>query len=175
MDEIKETALPYRSGKYTYEDYAKLPESPRYQLIGGDLVLTPSPKPYHQSVLSNLNRLMDSFVLENDLGIVRFAPLDVYLNKKETYQPDIIFIARDRLDIFGEDKIEGAPDLVVEILSPTTAHDDRNAKFKNYEKYGVREYWIVDPKEKTVEIFVLKGERFLPVQRVTGSGTAESE
>ncbi|HUW63697.1 MAG TPA: Uma2 family endonuclease [Spirochaetia bacterium] len=174
MDEIRETALPYRNGNYTYRDYANLPEGPRYQLIGGDLVLAPSPTPYHQDVSSNLNRLMDRFVLQNDMGIVRYAPLDVYLNEKETYQPDIIYIARDRLGIKGKKKIEGAPDLVVEILSPSTAYDDLTTKFRNYEKYGVKEYWVVDPEEKSVEIFVATGGRLLSNQQVAGQGTIAS-
>jgi len=175
VDEIRETALSYRSGKYTYEDYAKLPEGPRYQLIGGDLVLAPSPTPYHQDVSWNINHLIGGFVLAHDLGIVRYAPLDVYLNEKETYQPDIIFIARNRLGIKGKKKIEGAPDLVVEILSPSTAYDDLTTKFKNYEKYGVKEYWVVDPGAKSVEIFVAASGRLLSDQRVAGQGTVVSK
>ena len=174
MDEIRETAPSYRVGKYTYEDYAKLPEWAPYQLVGGDLVFTPARTPYHQEVLLNLGHPMYDFVLANDLGVF-FLILDVYLDDKETYQPDIVFIAGGRTNIVGEKNIEGAPDLVVEILSPITAYYDLKPKFRNYEKYGVREYWIVDPEGRSVEIFVLKDARFLPSQRIRGSGVVESK
>ena len=171
---IRETALPYRSGKYTYDDYAKLPEGSRYQLIGGELVVAPAPTPFHQDISWTLSHLLGGFVLKNRLGIVRNAPLDVYLNKKETSQPDVIFIARNRLGIKGKRKIEGAPDLVVEILSPSTAQDDLGTKFRNYEQYGVREYWVVDPETRTVEVFVATNGRFVSDQRVAGQGTVAS-
>ncbi len=105
---------------YTYEDYAKLPEGAPYQLIGGQLVMTPSSTPYHQEISQRLESKILGYVEKNNLGRLYHAPLDVFLSDKDVYQPDIIFISRKRLEIIGKKKIEGAPDIVIEILSPGT-------------------------------------------------------
>src|SRR3990167_6684556 len=123
---------------YTYKDYEKLPEGAPYQLIGGELVMTPSPIPYHQEILGNIFYELKRFVEETTRG-------DVYFSETDIYQPDIIFISKDRLNIIGEKKIEGSPDLVIEILSPATAYYDLRIKKDTYEQSGVKEYWIVDP------------------------------
>jgi len=138
---------------YTYEDYAKLPEGAPYQLIGGELVMTPSPVPYHQIISGRIEFELMRFVMDRNLGVVIDAPMDVYLSETETYQPDIIFISKERLHIIGEKKIEGAPDLVIEILSESTAYYDLRHKKRVYEASGVREYWIVDPMEKGIEVY----------------------
>jgi Uma2 family endonuclease len=146
--------------RYTYHDYAQLPEGAPYQLIGGELIMTPSPVPYHQDISRNLEFLLLTYIKSQNLGKVYDAPIDVYLEEEETYQPDIIFISRDRLSIVGEKKIEGAPDLVIEILSPATAYYDLRKKKEVYEKHGVKEYWIVDPIEKIIEVFENKEKGF---------------
>ncbi|MEW6425970.1 MAG: Uma2 family endonuclease [Bacillota bacterium] len=160
--------------RYTYEDYCLLPEGSPYQLIGGELVMTPSPTPYHQMVSMKLKLKMAGFVLEKGLGIVLDAPLDVYLEETETYQSDIIFISNERLPIIEEKLIKGAPDLVVEILSPGTGYYDLRSKYKVYEKSGVREYWIVDPQCKSVQVFCLRGGKFALDQEVEQQGTVQS-
>jgi len=169
------TTLPIEKRKtYTYEDYAKLPEGAPYQLIGGELVMTPSPIPYHQDLLGRLFFELKRFVEEKGLGKVYPSPLDVYLSATDTYQPDIIFISKDRLSIIGESKIEGPPDLVIEILSPATAYYDLRIKKDVYEKSGVKEYWIVDPMQKTIEVFLNKEGRFDPVGTAKGEGEIRS-
>lgn len=160
--------------RYTYEDYCRLPEGAPYQLIGGELVMTPSPTPSHQMVSMKLELKMASYVLDKGLGIVLYAPLDVYLGEDETYQPDIIFIANERLAIIEEKRINGAPDLVVEILSPSTGYYDLRSKYKVYEKKGVREYWLVDPQHRSVQIFYLRDGKFALDQEVEQEGTLES-
>ena len=160
--------------RYTYEDYCRLPEGSPYQLIGGELVMTPSPTPYHQMVSIKLELQMAGFVLDKGLGIVLDAPVDVYLDEEETYQPDIIFIASSRLDIIEEKRIKGAPDLVVEILSPGTGYYDLRSKYKVYEKSGVREYWIVDPQQKSVQVFCLRDGKFVLDQEAEQQGTVRS-
>jgi Uma2 family endonuclease len=138
--------------RYTYKDYQELPEGAPFQLINGELVMTPAPTPYHQLISSRLEwELMK--LKEKVGGEVLHAPIDVYLAETETYQPDILFISKDRFGIIGEQKIEGAPDLIVEILSPSTAYYDLKAKMRVYESSGVREYWLVDPMEQSVEIY----------------------
>jgi len=159
---------------YTYEDYRKLPEGAPYQLIGGMLIMTPSPSTYHQIISMKLEVKLAGFVMERDLGLILDAPLDVYFEESETYQPDLVFIARERLSSIEPDKINGAPDLVAEILSPGTAYYDLRKKFKIYEKHGVREYWIIDPEEQSVEIYTLQDGRFTPGQKAEKQGTVAS-
>ncbi|MGD0622831.1 MAG: Uma2 family endonuclease [Thermacetogeniaceae bacterium] len=163
--------LGEREAACTYEDYCKLPEGAPYQLIGGQLVMTPAPGTYHQLISGKLEHLLMSFNDEKNAGVVLDAPVDVYLGESETYQPDIVFIGRDRKEIIEPGRINGSPDLVVEILSPSTAYYDLRKKFKVYEKSGVKEYWIVDPEEKSVQVFILSNGRFALDQEV-GMGAA---
>ncbi|MCL4537323.1 MAG: Uma2 family endonuclease [Nitrospirae bacterium] len=146
-------ALEKTKKQYTYEDYEKLPEGAPYQLIGGELIMTPSPVPYHQIISRRIEFELLKFVEDRKLGEVIDAPIDVYLSETETYQPDIIFISNERINIIGEKKIEAAPDLVIEILSESTAYYDLKHKKRVYEKSGVKEYWIVDPMEKSIEVY----------------------
>lgn len=159
---------------HTYQDYCNLPEGSPYQLIGGELVLTPAPGTYHQVVSMKLELQMASFVLNHDLGLVLDAPIDVYLGETETYQPDLVFISRERMSIIEPARINGAPDLVVEILSPATAYYDLRKKYKTYEKCGVKEYWVVDPGEKSVQVFNLKEGKFTLDQEAEGGGEISS-
>ncbi len=160
---------------YTYKDYERLPEGTPYQLIRGELIMTPSPVPNHQIIKIRIEYELLKFVNDKKLGIVLDAPIDVYFSDTETYQPDIIFISKDRLNIIGEKKIEGPPDLIIEILSPATAYYDLRIKKDTYEQSGVKEYWIVDPIQKTIEIFVNKNARFEPVSIVKGEGEVKSD
>ncbi|MBC7105760.1 MAG: Uma2 family endonuclease [Firmicutes bacterium] len=168
-----EIIIPQRD-TYTYADYALLPEGAPYQLIGGELILTPAPTTFHQIVSMRLENMLVNFVTERGLGLVLDAPVDVYLEEKETYQPDIIFISRDRLDIVEKARVNGAPDLVVEILSPSTAYYDMKKKARVYARHGVREYWLVDPEERSIEVYRGHEGRFLADQRVEGDGTVRS-
>jgi Uma2 family endonuclease len=143
---------PVLSIKFTYADYKLLPEEKRCELIGGEFFMSPAPKPYHQIVSANLYRKLQNFFSELKLGLVLFAPVDVVLSEEDVVQPDLLFIEQSRLGIMQDECIQGAPDLVVEILSPATSERDRAIKKKLYGKYGVREYWIVDPEAKTVEV-----------------------
>jgi len=160
---------------YTYEDYAKLPEGAPYQLIGGKLVRTPAPSTYHQDISMKLSIKLGTFVMEKELGKIFHAPIDVYFEETETYQPDIIFISKERLEIIEEERIKGAPDLVIEILSPSTAYYDLKKKFKVYERHKVREYWIVDPEDKSIAIYEDKEGKLIPTQEVIGKGKVKSE
>jgi len=151
--------------KFTYEDYKSLPESEtkRYELLGGDLVLVPSPPVYHQRVLGNLMFVLCRFVKERNLGEVYHAPLDVVLgegDEREVVQPDIFFISKERKKIIAEEEIRGAPDLVIEITSPATEDRDRHYKKTLYARHGVNEYWIVNPKGKAVEVHALGTKGF---------------
>ncbi len=115
-----------------------------------------------------------AFVIEKDLGMVYDAPIDVYLAETETYQPDIIYISKDRLHIIEPAMVKGAPDLVIEILSPSTAYYDLREKFKVYARHGVKEYWIVDPHEQSIEVYRGEDGEFKQIQRVEKEGKAQS-
>lgn len=161
--------------RHTYADYEKLPEGSPYQLIGGELVMTPAPTPYHQRISMEIGYALVKFVKARDLGEVLYAPIDVYLFETETYQPDIIFISKERPTIIGEKKIEGAPDLVVEILSPSTAYYDLRHKMRVYEKSGVKEYWIADPIEKTIELYENAAGAFSIFSKASEKGSVRSK
>ncbi|HEV8611852.1 MAG TPA: Uma2 family endonuclease [Thermoanaerobaculia bacterium] len=140
--------------RYTYDDYARLPDERRYEVIDGELYLTPAPTPYHQIVSRRIERLLEDHVEKAKLGIVIQAPCDVVLSQFDVLQPDIFFISTGRLAVIGEKYISDAPDLVVEVLSPGTRRRDRVLKAKRYAHFGVREMWIADPQKKTIEVFV---------------------
>ena len=146
--------------KLTYEDYASLPGDERYELIDGELIPMPSPKEIHQRILLLLGASWLWFVRETRLGAVYAAPFDVILSPTNVVQPDLIFISSARAHIITEDNILGAPDLVVEILSPSTAGYDRTTKRNLYARHAVREYWLIDPYAKTVTVLILGADGY---------------
>lgn len=151
--------------KFTYDDYQSLPfsETKRYELLGGELIMVPSPSWKHQDISAELEFRLQAFVREHQLGTVLDAPLDVVFgegDEREVAQPDILFISNERRKIIAEQEIQGAPDLIVEILSPSTADYDRRYKRTLYARYGVREYWLVDPDAQTVEVLQLEARGY---------------
>lgn len=138
---------------YTYDDYLKLDDDNRYELIGGELVLVPAPRTIHQRISVKLFKILISYIDNNNLGELLYAPTDVLLTEKDKPQPDIMFISKERLDIITDNYIQGAPDLVIEILSPSTGKWDRVKKSRLYYAHGVKEYWIVDPDDMVIEVF----------------------
>lgn len=160
--------------KYTYKDYLNIPDDKRYELIGGELMMTPSPIPYHQWISKNIEYEIERFVREKKLGKVFDAPCDVYLDEENVVQPDILFISQERTHIIGKNNIQGAPDLVIEILSESTAYTDLMKKKRLYAKSGVKEYWIVDPDGKTIEIYCLKEGVFVLAKSFSENEELES-
>ncbi|MEO0138288.1 MAG: Uma2 family endonuclease [candidate division WOR-3 bacterium] len=147
-----------REKVWTYEDYLKLEDDKRYEVINGRLVEMPAPGFEHQKVLNAINLKIYTFVLEKDFGEIVPSPFDVILSEDIVVQPDIVFISKDNLKNIREGRLFGAPDMIVEIVSPGSYNRDRYEKFKIYEEFGVKEYWIVLPGEKAVEVWVL-GEK----------------
>lgn len=137
--------------KATYDDYALLPEGAKYQLIDGEIVEMPTPIVAHQNAVLNLAVMMREVVMKQKLGRVLIAPMDVFLDNHNTFQPDVMFISNERLAIIGTDIVRGAPDLVVEVLLPSTAYYDLRKKMPTYFKHGVKECWIIDVSEGVVE------------------------
>lgn len=159
---------------YTDDDYMKLPESAPFQLIHGKLIYMPSPKDIHQSISIHLATLLYLFVSQNKLGIVRNAPLDVHFDKINVFQPDLLFISNERKHIL-KDWVYGAPDLVVEIISKGTASIDKKQKMETYGKYGVREYWLIDPVKKTLQVFENQGNKMVELEKLGVGQSLESK
>ncbi len=138
----------------TVDDYMALPnDGKRYELINGELILSPAPVPDHQFVVVALIEFLRSFVNRYGLGRIACAPIDVILSEIIALQPDIAFISNARMGIIGPKNIQGAPDLVIEVLSPSTESRDRNDKARLYWNHGVLEYWLVDTSRRTIEVF----------------------
>jgi Uma2 family endonuclease len=153
-----------RQGSWTYEDYAALPDDGnRYEIIDGVLYLSPAPNILHQIVVTTIAAYLKLHVEFVGLGRVLAAPTDVELAPRDSpLQPDVIVVLNDNLRILeSKTRIVGAPDLVVEVASPSTATYDRREKLDAYARAGVREYWLVDPYAQTVEVLYLEGGAFI--------------
>ena len=152
--------------KFTYEDYLATPSDERYELLDGDLIMVPAPNLKHQKVQRRLGQRLSQFIEEHDLGEFFYAPCDVFLSDSNVVQPDLLFVSREHEHLLSDgEKVRGAPDLVVEILSPSTADKDRGStadkdrgsKRELYGRHGVAEYWLVDPIAETVSIHRQRG------------------
>ncbi|MGZ8867924.1 MAG: Uma2 family endonuclease [Thermoanaerobaculia bacterium] len=151
---------PQTSTKLTYEDYLLLPDDGRrHELIDGEHYVSPSPNTQHQRISK---RFTAALLACEDAGFgeLFYAPYDVVLSIFDVVQPDVLFITPARAHIINDKHAEGAPDLVIEILSDSNRQYDEQVKYKTYERLGVGEYWIADPFEKTVRVFRRTGERF---------------
>ena len=148
--------------KLTFEQFRELPsDGKRYELIHGEVHVTPSPATRHQFALQNLYESLGPYVHKNHLGEVCLAPLDVRLGEETVLQPDLIFVSNARAGIIQEDWIAGSPDLAVEVLSPSTAGHDRATKLPIYAEARVPKVWLIDPQAKTVEVLTLQGAKYL--------------
>ena len=140
--------------KMTIEELDRLPDDGnRYELIEGELLVSPAPRSKHQMVSTNLTSLLHHFAKSRSLGRVIHAAFDVTLGSRTRVQPDIVFIARDRLHLIRETGLFGAPDLAVEILSESTWRVDEGDKLELYQRAGVQEYWIADPDQRSVTVY----------------------
>ncbi|WP_428278709.1 Uma2 family endonuclease [Candidatus Palauibacter sp.] len=139
----------------TWQDVQQMPDDGnRYEAIEGDLYMTPAPSPRHQILLLRLYDALAAVLRERHGGVLLVAPVGVeFPSTGEGVQPDILFVSDERRRIIRDTSVRGAPDLVVEILSPSTASHDRGTKRRLYERQGVREYWIVDPDDNAVDVW----------------------
>jgi Uma2 family endonuclease len=161
-----------RSRPLTYADYCDLPDDgKRYELIAGEVYVAPSPTFGHQSSSFRLARTLADHVDERELGTVMIAPFDVVLSDVTTVQPDILFVSRQREHIIEPRGIFGAPDLVVEVLSPSNASLDLGAKRDEYAGAGVPNYWSVNPMQRTMRAFALDRGVYREVQSAQGEET----
>jgi len=141
--------------RWTYAEFARLPSETgtRHEVIDGELVVTPSPRPRHQAIVLDLGRILGDFVGSERLGTILPGPVDVLFAEGDYLVPDLVFVRKGRAGLVSDRGIEGPPDLIVEILSPSTTARDRGVKLQRYRLYGVREYWIVDPDTRSVEVW----------------------
>ena len=160
--------------KLTYEDYAAMPEGDRYELIDGVLIVVASPNREHQSIQFELSLVVGNLVKAEDLGWVFNPPFDVLFSRTEVVQPDLIFVSKEREDIITDANIRGAPDLVVEILSPSSTRRDWRDKFDMYERHGVREYWLIDPDRRMAWLFTTEDGAFIEAGRYSAEDALAS-
>ena len=191
VDSFREATAPYAEGEvpgvpwmwcvpdgtWTWELFAALPEDGnRYEVIGGRLELSPPPKIAHQRVSVSLAGMLWAWAKRTQSGEVLTAPVAVVFADSGSYlEPDLIWIARERRSILASDQVRGAPDLVVEILSPGTARSDWADKKRVYERAGVPRYWVVDPDARYLMAFRLVDGRYQVERRVEAAGSFEPE
>jgi Uma2 family endonuclease len=149
--------------RVSFSDLEKWPDDGRrYELYDGEVYVVPSPIPLHQIAAARLHLALEEYTRAHG-GVVLFAPLDIVLTEFDVVQPDLLLFTRERQHLVNPRKVtRHAPDLCIEILSPSTARNDRGRKMELLARHGVREYWLVDPDAVTIEIFQLKGDRFAP-------------
>lgn len=165
-----------RRADLTYRDYLDLPEGLRHEILDGELhQMTPAPSSGHQRVSRWIQMPLTAHVDERGIGEVFNAPIDVILSETNVVQPDLLWIRKERLSIVKEKGIFGAPDLVVEILSPNSGRRDGEIKFKIYETFAVQEFWLVDPLECWLHVFELVNGRFHLARRLTREDVLDSK
>lgn len=157
--------------KFTYEDYLLFPDDGRrHELIEGDHYVTPSPATKHQKISRNLLGLFYLYLQRTKAGQIFSAPMDVVLSHQDVVQPDLLYISSVQSSIITEKNIQGAPDLVVEILSETTRRIDEIIKRKLYERFGVQEYWIIDPELESVKVYRLTDDGYVRAAELMRDG-----
>jgi Uma2 family endonuclease len=172
-----EQTWPPEQGRWTYEDWLRLPDDGfRYEVLNGELHTTPPPTLGHQNAVTELVTQMRNFAKQIGIGVVLTSPVGVRLpGQPVPVQSDIVFVRAERRDILGESYVEGAPDLVVEVLSPTNWLYDRREKLQAYQQVGVPEYWSVDYRARTVEILALEEEKYTLLAEFRSGETACSQ
>lgn len=161
--------------KLTYSDYAAIEDDIRYELINGELIMSPAPSIFHQRTNFKLAFILEKFIEDNSLGWLLEAPTDVILDEHNTVQPDILFISKDEFSKIQENAIYGAPDLIVEIISPSSMFADRYTKKELYERAGVKEYWLVDIANKSIEVFENTDDKFNLFSYASEKGKVQSK
>ena len=164
---------PVSPVKFTYEDFLLFPEDgKRRELIDGDHFVSPSPLFKHQDIVVNLTIILGAFLKRTRCGNLLCAPMDVVLSEWDVVEPDLLYVSAARATIITEKNIQGAPDLVVEILSPSSRKTDEIIKRKLYERHGVSEYWIIDPELETVKVYRSVDGRYVRVTELAREADA---
>jgi Uma2 family endonuclease len=148
--------------KLTYDDFQQFPDNGRrHELIAGEHHVTPSPNRRHQAIAMNLSGMLWRYLQEHPIGRVFAAPFDVIFSDFDVVEPDLLYLSRTRMaEIETSPWVRGAPDLVVEIGSPATRQRDETIKRRLYERFGITEYWVIDPELDTIKVYRRAGERY---------------
>jgi Uma2 family endonuclease len=163
------------STKFTYEDLKLIPpDRNRYEIVDGELFVSPAAKTLHQIIVVNLLTILNLYIRQRRLGRVLAAPYDVVFALGTVLEPDVLFVSNARLHYIGEDNLSGPPDLAVEVISESTRRLDREVKLKQYALYEVSEYWLVGPEGNSVEVFRLKEEGYELAERLGFGDTLTS-
>lgn len=158
----------------TYDEYLELPnDGNRYEILDGELAVTPAPNLKHQISSANIFKVVSRHVDNNKLGLVLYAPVDLILESSSILQPDLLFVSHARSNILTDKGVVGAPDLVVEILSPTTNRQDRITKAHIYARHKVSAYWIADPEHRSLEVYLLTEDSYRLVITLQGDAPQE--
>ncbi len=168
---LRQTIAP---GHWTYDDYAALDDGKRYEVIEGELFEMSAPRIRHQRIVLLITRSLAAYVDEGAVGEVFPMQTDVLLSPVNVVQPDVFFVSNANMDIVGELNIQGPPDLCVEILSPGNVGHDLRRKRDLYARFGVREYWLVDPERDTVTVLALEGGAYTVLVEATGDDAVRS-
>ena len=168
-----ETLSVDTSKTWTADEYLQLEENPNQQLINGKLIMSPSPSRFHQKISILLSSTLFNFARKKG-DEVYSAPIDIHLDKKNVPQPDLVYVLKDNLNKLSDRGIEGAPDLIIEIISPSNSYIDRYDKKNLYRQFKVKEYWIIDPGNLTLEIYQLAGEEYKLAQYLVEKGNIAS-
>jgi Uma2 family endonuclease len=175
--DIHETVLekPVLLRPSTVQEYLAMPEgAPYYQFIDGEVIYMAAPSIFHQDIVLNIGAALKEYLRKHSVGKVIIAPVDVHFDDKNYYEPDVVFVVQERLHIVTKNRVEGAPDLVVEVLSPSTGYYDLSRKKTVYEQEGVREYWLVYPEERRVEIYTNSDNGFQLHSQALRTGIVKS-
>jgi len=165
-----------QQGRWTYEDYTAIPEDGhRYEVVNGVLYMSPSPNVRHQDIVGEIFAYLRDFVRSGELGRVFMAPLDVELSEGNIVQPDVFVVLQKHRDHISTNRIVGAPDLIVEIASPSTARYDQHAKLDAYASASVPEYWVVNPDTQTVKVLLLEKRVYRSLGIFSGRATLPSQ
>jgi Uma2 family endonuclease len=160
---------------FTVDDYRAMPGGPPYyQLLDGELIMSPSPNRYHQHVAGNVFRIVDAFVQRHSLGVVYFAPMDVYLSELDVVQPDVLFVSNANRLLLADDGIHGGPDLVVEVISPSNGQLEKRRKRPLYARSGVKEEWLIDPHLEQIHRYDFAADPAKPVRIVDSDESFET-
>ncbi len=166
---MRTTANKFKSPPRTaMEVFEMLPEGTLAEVINNVIYMSPAPSFEHQDVAAVLHTAMNVHVIKNNLGKCLYAPLDIFFDGNNALQPDIVFISNENMGIVKDGKVKGAPDLIVEILSPGNKKHDTERKKPVYEKFGVKEYFIVDPKTKEVFTYYHNGTQYVKQESSKG-------
>lgn len=152
--------LEKQAKRWTYEEYSRLNDDQRYEIIDGNLLMAPAPDTWHQHWTGEIFIILKSYAGRQKLGKILLSPVDVVLDSANTVQPDLVFVGTANLAIIRRPAIFGAPDLLVELISPSSVRRDRYDKKELYARFGVKEYWIGDPANRSLEILTLREGRY---------------